>query len=80
MAAREMACLKVMIDLHAADIDERRTAFARLVETAQSFTQIGGTGAKIARQPGHGEYGNTNYAKRHIAKKSRVLQTQPISR
>jgi hypothetical protein len=27
-------------------------------------------GAKIARQPGHGEYGNTNCAKRHNAKKT----------
>jgi hypothetical protein len=37
---------------------------------------------KIARQPGHGEYGNTNYAKRHIAeKKPRPRnKTQPILR
>jgi hypothetical protein len=31
----ELACMEVMIDLHAADIEERHTAFARLVETAQ---------------------------------------------
>ncbi len=34
--------MEVMIDLHAADIDEPRTALARLFETEQSFTQIGG--------------------------------------
>src|SRR5664279_45142 len=36
----EMTRMKMMIDLHAPDIDERRTAFPRFVEAAQRFTQI----------------------------------------
>jgi hypothetical protein len=75
-----MACLKVMIDLQAADIDERRTAFARLVETAQSFTQIGGTGAKNSPPTRPWRIRKHQLRQAPHCKKGRVLQTQPISR
>lgn len=34
--------MEVMIDLHATDIDEPRTALARFFEQTQSIIQIGG--------------------------------------
>jgi hypothetical protein len=44
----------VMIDLHAADIDELRTTFARLFETAQSVVQIGGEKRRPLEVEGEG--------------------------